>query len=167
MAGGADAGRVAERELVGAEVEQPLADRDDLVDRDRALPRVAEAHRDVRADVDPLRQRPRHGRLEHRELLVERAVEVAPGEGLGGAAEDRDVPDALRPAPGRGRARSGTSTGIGVARRCGRPGRGAPRRRRAAGTHFGWTKLVDLDDRQPGGDQPLDELDLDLERDDR
>ena len=92
MPRGADPDRVAERELGGAEVEEPLADGHHLVDRDVALPRVAEAHRDVRPDVQPRLAGPVDGRLEHRELLVEAAVEVALRERLGGTAEDRDVP---------------------------------------------------------------------------
>ena len=87
----ADPDRVAERELAGAEVEEALADLDHLVDRHLALPRVAEAHADVGAHVQPGLAGPRDRRLEHRELLVEAAVEVALREGLGGAAEDRDV----------------------------------------------------------------------------
>ncbi len=63
--------------------------------RHLALPRVAEAHRDVGTHVEPGVTGPAHGRLEHRELLVEAAVEVALRERLGGAAEDRDVPQPL------------------------------------------------------------------------
>ena len=161
VAGGADADGVAEAELAGAEVEQPLADVDHLVDRHRALPRVAEAHRDVGADVEAGVAGAAYGRLEHRELLVEAAVEVLLGEGLGGAAEDRDVAAARAPGPGRGRARwapapagprpTSPSTGhqvLGVGEL------GHPPRVHEAGR---------LDDRQPGGEQPADELRLDLD----
>ena len=74
-----------------AEVEQPLPDRDHLLDRDGALPRVAEAHRDVGADVEAGVAGAAYDGLEHRELLVERPVEVLLRERLGRAAEDRDV----------------------------------------------------------------------------
>ncbi len=59
VAGGGDADRVAQRQLGAAELEQPDADVDDLVDRDVTLPRVAEAHRDVGAHVHPGRTRAR------------------------------------------------------------------------------------------------------------
>ena len=84
---------VAERELVAPHVEQALARRDDLLDRDGTFPRVAEAHRQVPAHRDPLADGARHHRFEHGELLVEAAVEVALREGLGGRGEDRDVAD--------------------------------------------------------------------------
>ena len=88
--------------------------------------------RDVGADVEAGVARPAHGRLEHRELLVEAAVEVALRERLGGAAEDRDVPQRPSPAPGRGRARwAPAPAGRGRRRRgpprARRPGRPRPR----------------------------------------
>jgi isopropylmalate/homocitrate/citramalate synthase len=87
----ADADGVAEAELSGTEVEQPRADRHHLVDRDRTLPRVAEAHRDVAADVQALIQSTSQHRFEHRELGLQTAVEVLGREGLGGRSEDGDV----------------------------------------------------------------------------
>ncbi len=55
LAGGADADGVAEADLGAAHLRQRDGDAGDLVDRDVALPRVAEAHRDVAAH----RPRPR------------------------------------------------------------------------------------------------------------
>src|SRR5436190_2960166 len=90
VAGGAHADGVAEAELTRPEVEQASPDRDDLLDRYGAFPGVAEAHRDVRADVDSGVARTPYDGLEHRELRVQRPVEALLGERLGGAAEDRD-----------------------------------------------------------------------------
>ncbi len=161
VAGRADADGVAEAELAGPEVEEPLADLDHLVDRDGALPRVAEAHRDIGADVEPGRSRPGHGRLEHRELPVQAAVEVLLGEGLGGAAEDRDVPAAQL-------------EGAVQAALVGDQHRQVPTllaedRHQLGGVgELGHPLRVDeaggLDDRQPGRDQPADELCLDVGR---
>src|SRR3954453_11831955 len=91
VAGGAHADGVAEAELTGAEVEQTAADRDDLPDGHGALPWVAEAHRDVGPHVEAGVAGAAYDRLEHRELLVQRAVQVLLRERLRGAAEDRDV----------------------------------------------------------------------------
>ena len=163
MARSADADGVAEAELAGAQVEETLADGGHLLDRDVALPRVAEAHRDIRPDVEAVLAGPLHRRLEHRELLVEAAVEVLLGERLGGAAEDRDVPDAELQGPVE-------ATLVGHQHRVAvepaasrvelvetsydvlRVGQlGHPLRVHEAGR---------LDDRQPRGGEPVDELDL-------
>src|SRR6478672_3476806 len=162
VAGRADADGVAEAELAGAEVEEPLAHRDDLVDRDGALPRVAEAHRHVGADVQPRLAGAAHGRLEHRELLVEAAVEVLLREGLGRRAEDRDVlaAELQRPVEAavvrhqhREVGAAGTQAGhqVGGVGELGHP----------PGVH----EAGRLDDREPGRQEPFDELGLDLGRD--
>ncbi len=96
MARGGHADRVAQAQLVAAHVQQGLADLHHLGDGDRALPRVAEAHGEVAADMDVLGLRAAHHRLEHRQCLVHRAVEVGLGEGLRRAGEDRDPPGAQR-----------------------------------------------------------------------
>ena len=164
VAGRADADGVADAQLAGPEVEEPPADRDDLLDRHRALPRVAEAHRDVRPHVDARVPRPADGRLEHRELAVEGVVEVLGREGLGGAAEDRDVPAAELQGPVEaafvGHEHREVAAAVAEERhQLGRVGqlrdplRVHERRR--------------LDDRQPGVEQPGDELRLDLGRDQR
>ncbi len=86
-----DADRVAEGELGAAEVEQASGDLDDLLDGDVALPRVAEAHGDVAAHGEPFDAGSFDDRREHRDRLLHRTVEVAPGERLRGAGEDRDL----------------------------------------------------------------------------
>ncbi len=115
VAGRADPDRVAEAQLVAAEIHQPLGHVDDLGDRDRPLPRVAEAHRDVGAHPHPARPRPLDDGSEHRELLGDRPVEVLLGEGLRRRPEDRDrrQPQLLRAveAPLVGHERRPPSTG--------------------------------------------------------
>ena len=164
VAGGADADGVAEAELAGAEVEEPLADDDHLLDRDRALPGVAEAHGDVGADVEPGVAGALHGRLEHRELLVEAAVEVLLREGLGGRAEDRDVlqPELEGPVE---------AALVGDQDRAVRPASPSRVISSAASASCGHPLRVHeggrLDDRQPGGEQPAYELLLDVDGDER
>ena len=147
---------------LGAEVEEPLADGDDLLDGYGALPRVAEAHRHVGPDVDAGVARATYGRLEHRELPVEGAVEVLGREGLGGAAEDRDVAAAqlqraVEAALVGHEHRQVAAAVAEQAHQLSRVGelrdplRVHERRR--------------LDDRQPGVEQPRDQLGLDLGRD--
>jgi hypothetical protein len=88
----ADPDRVAERELVAAQVHQSPAHLDDLRHRHGALPRVAETHRDVAANPQPLGPSTLDDRREHGQRLLDAAVEVLAGERLGGAAEHRDRP---------------------------------------------------------------------------
>ena len=112
------------------------ADGDDLLDRDGALPRVAEAHRDVGPHVETGLAGPRRtvgsniancsSRVRLRFLLR---------EGLGRAAEDRDVPAGRARGPGRGRARWARAPGGRGPRRRARSS--APRRRRAAAPSAG------------------------------
>jgi len=93
VAWGADADGVTEGELLTPHLKQPTADADDLVDRHRALPRVAPAHRHVPTHAKALGAGPTHHRIEHGELPVQGLVEVAGGEALRGRGEDRDVGD--------------------------------------------------------------------------
>ena len=59
LPGRRDADRVAEGQLVAAELDQPRADLHHLIDRYVALPRIAVTHRDVPADrSDPSAKRP-------------------------------------------------------------------------------------------------------------
>lgn len=85
-----DADGVAQAQLVAAHVHQRLADARDLVQRDRALPGVTEAHGDIAADMGALVLGVFDDGLEHGQRLVHRAVEVGLREGLGGAGEDGD-----------------------------------------------------------------------------
>ena len=137
---------------------------DHLVDRHRPLPRVAEAHAHVGPDVEPGLAGPGHRGLEHRELLVEAAVEVLAGEGLGGAAEDGDVPHPELEGPVEA-ALVGHQHGVGAALL-------AEHRHQLGGVgQLGHPPRVDeagrLDDGQAGGDQAAYELGLVLGRDDR
>ena len=163
VARGADADRVAEAELADAHLEQPLPDRDDLLGLDRALPGVAEAHRDVAADVHPRRERPLDRRGEHLELGVQRAVEVLGREGLGGAGEDRHVPQAELERPVQAALvghQHGALDALGT--KAGHQLGGVGQLRHPARVDEGGG----LDDRQPGGQQPPHELLLHLHRDD-
>ena len=161
VAGRAHTDGVAEAELVGPEVEEALADLDHLVDRDVPLPRVAEAHRDIGANVEPGGARPGHGGLEHLELPVQAAVEVLLGEGLRGTAEDRDVPatqleGAVEPALVGDQHRELTAlVAEDLHQLCGVGELGHPLRVDEAGG---------LDDGEPRRHQPPDELGLDLGR---
>ncbi len=165
LAGRADADRVAERQLVDAQVEQRAGVAGDDGRLDGALPRVAEAHRQVPAHRQALATRPGdHGR-EHRQRLCDRAVQVLPGKGLGRAAEHRDLPDTgleravqtllvrhehRQPyATGRRSEQSQQLRGVG---QLGHPGR----RHEAGGLHR----------RVPGRQQAPDELGLHLDVDD-
>ena len=163
-----DADGVAERELAGAEVVEALADLDHLVDRHVALPGVAEAHADVGAHVEPGVAGADHGGLEHRELLVEAAVEVALREGLGRAAEDRDVAAAelegavesafVRHQHGQLLAGLAELALDQQAHQLGGVGQ--------LGHPLGVHEAGGLDDGQAGGEQAPDELGLRLDRDD-
>jgi hypothetical protein len=135
----------------------------DLGDRHLALPRVAEAHAHVGAYVETCVACPCHGRLEHGELLVEAAVEVALGEGLGGTAEDGDVAAAELE-------RTVEATFVGDEHRqvLARVAETSIRSPASAswGTHLGCTKLVASTTGRPGRQQSPDELGLGLDRDD-
>jgi hypothetical protein len=160
-----DADRVAERELVAAEVGQAGADGNDLRNRYVALPRIAVAHRHVPAYGQTRVQRPPYHRLEHRELVVERRVEVLHRERLGGAGEDRDLGDTCL---------QGAVQAALVRHQYGCPDAG---RQIDPGQQFGGVgelghplgvdEAGGLDRGQPGRGQPVDELGLDLEVDDR
>ena len=84
----AHADRVAEADLVRAQVEQPQADVDDLGDFDRPSERTAERGRDVGALPPAELGRPREHRLEGRERLVDRHADVALSERVAGRGED-------------------------------------------------------------------------------
>ena len=162
VAGGADADGVAEAELGGTHRQQPLPHLDDLLGRDRTLPRVAEAHRDVGADVHPRGERTLDGRGEHLELGLQRAVEVLGREGLGRAGEDGDVAQAELERPVEAALvgdQHGTVAAV-VAQTAHQLG-GVGQLRDPAGVDEGGR----LDDGQPGGQQPPHELLLDLHRD--
>ena len=144
MAGRADADGVAEGQLRGAQVEEPLADVDHLVDRDPALPGVAEAHRHVGPHVEAGVARPSYGRARTSRTARRGSVEVALREGLGGAAEDRDVPQALLQRPveaalvGHQHRQLAGDVPELVDEQSTRSAASA-----SWGTHFGCTKLVD------------------------
>ena len=164
MTGGSHADGVADGQLGRAEIDQAPPDPSNLVDRHVAFPWVAERHRDVRPDVDAGRAGPGHGRLEHRELVVKAAVEVAPRERLGGAAEDGDVGD-----PGL---QCTVQTPL-VRHQDGQRSRPVEVYEidQLLGVGELWhparvDEARDLHDRQAGGDEPGDELGLDLHRDD-
>ncbi len=161
---GGDADRVAEAQLVTAEVEQGLGDGDDLVDRDGALPGIAEAHGQIAAHVRPALPGPGHDGLEHGEGLGDGAVEVAGGEGLRGRTEHRDPggPEGERPVQtalvrhedGQGGVHVGEQReellGVGE-----------------LGHPLGVHEAGRLDRGQAGGGQAVDELRLDLRGDGR
>lgn len=67
MAGGGHADRVAETHLVAAHVDEGPDEPGDLVDGDGALPRVAEAHRQIAPDMEPFVAGAGDDRLEHGE----------------------------------------------------------------------------------------------------
>ncbi len=115
---------------------------DDLGDRDVALPRVAEAHRDVGPHPQPGRAGPLDHRREHLHRLGHRTAQVGLGEALGRTGEDRDRASRRGPAPGPGRA------GWARAPAAALPAAPAPSRSRTSsasascGTRSGRTKLV-------------------------
>ena len=94
LAGRADADGVAEADLGAAHGRQPLGDVGDLRERHVALPRVAEAHRDVPAHGRPALAGALDDGREHLQRLRDAPVEVALRERLGRAAEHRDLADA-------------------------------------------------------------------------
>ena len=167
VAGGAHPDGVAEAELACSPGRAAARRRRPPGRPAPALPRVAEAHRDVRPHSHAAARAPAHDRLEHRELTRRASrFEVALGEGLGGAGEDRDRRRRPRRAPGPARARWAPA-----------PGRRTPARRSSrassssASASCGHPLRVDeaggLDDGQARGGQPVDELRLDRGRNDR
>ena len=164
VSGRARADRVAQAELVTAQVHHPRRDSHDLVDGNVSFPGVAKTHRDVCADPQALDTGSLHDRSEHRDGLRDAAVEVPAGEGLGRAAEDRDglhtlcergVQTTLVGHQHRSVAAPADLTEQpqqrgGVGELGDPPGRHEGRR---------------LDGVEPGGDEPLNELSLDLHRD--
>lgn len=160
MAGGGHADGVAQAQFVAAQVEQRPADPDGLRDGHRALPGVAEAHREIAADLHLGVLGPRDDRREHRQRLVDRAVEVGLGEGLGGAAEHRD------PAGAQGERTVQTAF---VGHQDGQPVRVETVQQREQllrvgelGHPLGVDEAGGLDGRQARVGEPADELGLDL-----
>ncbi len=134
------------------------------LDRHRTLPGVAEAHREVGAHVHVGRDSALHRGGEHRELVLVGAVEVALGEALRRAAEDRDVLQ-----PGLDRAVEPALVGHQHRHRhravvvdpCDQL-LGVGELRHPARVH----EARGLHDGEPGRDQAMDELHLDVERHD-
>lgn len=164
VARGGDADGVAEAELVAAEVEQRLGGADDLGERDRSLPGVAEAHGQVAAYVGPVFLGAGHDGLEHGEGLGDGAVEVAGGEGLGGRTEDGDAGGAQGQRPVE-TALVGDEDGQGRVD-VGEEGEQLLRVGQL-GHPLGVDEAGGLDGGQPGSGQAADELGLDGGRDGR
>ena len=160
VADGADADRVAERELVAPEVHQPPAHVDGLLHRHRALPGVPEAHRHVGPHPQPLGPRPLDDGAEHLDRLGDGAVEVLAGEGLGRAAEDRHRTD-----PGRERAVEAALVGHQHRTLPPKPLLAEQAEQLLGVGELGDPARVDerrgLEDARPGSGKPTDELGLD------
>ena len=86
----ADADRVTEADLVGAELDQPARDVDGGLGRHAPRVRTAERGRDVGASPPPEVARPGKDRRESRQRRIDGHPDVPLGEGVGRRGEDRD-----------------------------------------------------------------------------
>ena len=147
-------------DLGAAELQQGLGDPRDVVVGDGALERAAEHGGHVAADAQPGVGGAVDDRGEHRQRLVDGAVEVALRERLGRGAEDRDL----------GHAGLQRTVQAGLVRHQHRVAHALDRG--DAGQHVGRVRELGdplrvhegggLDHGQPRGGQPVDEPDLDV-----